>query len=89
MAFRLLSGCAFFRAESEQNSSHLARLLRTTDAGDGSFSDAQFNAAQLIGTTAGVYNGDELVVRLGAINRRLDVSNFNRPSAGSLIRNDS
>jgi hypothetical protein len=67
----------------------LARLLRTTDAGDGSFSDAQFNAAQLIGTAAGVYNDDELVVRLSAINRRLDVSNFDRPSAGSLILNDS
>jgi len=36
------------------------------------FSDAQFNAVQLIGTAAGPYNGDEFVVRFGAINRRLN-----------------
>src|SRR5438045_5285874 len=31
------------------------------------------------------HNGDELVVRLSAINRRLDVSNFNRPFSEMFI----
>jgi hypothetical protein len=39
------------------------------------FSDAQLNSAKLIGTAAGSYNGEELVVRFSATNG---------PSSGSL-----
>jgi hypothetical protein len=38
--------------------------------------DARVNAAQLIRSATGAYNGEELVVRFSAIDRRLNVSNF-------------
>jgi hypothetical protein len=48
MAFRLLLGCTFIRAESEQNSSHPLRAPFVQHA-LAWFSDAQLNVAQLIG----------------------------------------